>query len=368
MQKRRANDIDVWRILFTYMILIFHFDNAFGLFGHFFENFMVGWYIATDFFFVVSGFLLYKKSDNSVSAIQYTWNKIRSIYPAYIIAFLLTWIAIIYCRNEKLTIGNLCLYISDFFPEMILMQGVGLGRGWNYVNPVAWYIPIYLMAGCLIYYALVSNKKRFNNLIAPIIICICFGYLYRNYGNMDVTIAHSGATILENPPLMRGLLGMCLGVYSAQLNEILLKKIADKSISKTGHLLVKTGGIICLLLVISMSLKWGYSHADFMYLGLIFAGVTSAFLPWKAEVSEQGKTKSRLNAVIIYLSGITLYLYLYHQMFRDYLFPHFFAKTWAYSLPEKLGILVLYLVIITAFSCLIKQIISLFRSKTRKSA
>ena len=54
----KTNSIKLWRIVFTYMILIYHFDNAFPFSVE--MELAAGWYIAVEFFFIVSGYLLYR--------------------------------------------------------------------------------------------------------------------------------------------------------------------------------------------------------------------------------------------------------------------------------------------------------------------
>ena len=47
----RNNAIDFWRIIFTYMIVVFHFDTTFPYVNRL--GLTPGWYIAVEFFFIV---------------------------------------------------------------------------------------------------------------------------------------------------------------------------------------------------------------------------------------------------------------------------------------------------------------------------
>ena len=72
------------------MIMIYHFDTHFFVRSIVCEGGVFGWYIAVDFFFMVSGFLLYQKAEkdgNTLNAFGYTLGRVKKIYPAYLLAF-----------------------------------------------------------------------------------------------------------------------------------------------------------------------------------------------------------------------------------------------------------------------------------------
>ncbi len=90
----KNNSIIIWRILFTYLILIFHFDNKYCISTHF--NLAIGWYIAVEFFFIVSGYLLYSGLDKLSVKCRNGWDyfvhRFGKIYPYYLCAFLFSFI------------------------------------------------------------------------------------------------------------------------------------------------------------------------------------------------------------------------------------------------------------------------------------
>ena len=58
----KNNSIPFWRIIFTYMIVMFHFDTTFPWMREL--GLVTGWYLAVEFFFLVSGYLIYAKMDD----------------------------------------------------------------------------------------------------------------------------------------------------------------------------------------------------------------------------------------------------------------------------------------------------------------
>lgn len=73
----KSNSIEALRFIFMLIICIWHFDNVDGI---------PNGYMGVEFFFVVSGFLLYysAKKRNVVSTFDYTFAKIRRFAPEYI--------------------------------------------------------------------------------------------------------------------------------------------------------------------------------------------------------------------------------------------------------------------------------------------
>ena len=295
------------------MIMVYHFDTHFFVRSIACKGGVFGWYIAVDFFFIVSGFLLFKKAEKSkgtLSAVGYTIERIKKIYPPYILAFIVTFIVIMAVSNTALEYWKADGIINALL-EASLLQGVFICKG-PFVNYTAWYISVLIIAGFFIYLVLSKNKKLFLYALAPINILLGFLYLYKFYGSLDVTIATEGWALLT-PAMIRGLAGMSLGVYAAILSKKLQEFLNDKKAFV--RVLFKALGIGLLTFVPIASLRYGETSYDFLYLILIFAGVAIAFVPFKKE------PKPGFKKFIVYSSSLTLNMYLIHNVFREWIFP-----------------------------------------------
>ena len=107
------------------MIVVFHFDTTFPYVNRL--GLTPGWYIAVEFFFIVSGYLLYKKvqgSGGSISPWRYTLHRYKQIYPKYLISVLITFIAIVIAR--KLSPVESVDLLLDSYWELLGLQGIGL--------------------------------------------------------------------------------------------------------------------------------------------------------------------------------------------------------------------------------------------------
>ncbi|MBR5278787.1 MAG: hypothetical protein IKU23_05945, partial [Clostridia bacterium] len=90
MNTKRNGTIDLLKFAFTVMVMLYHTGYCFK-----------GGYIAVDFFFIVSGFLMAKSMkisvNNGVAAgtdtVNFILRKAKGIFPFYISAWLITFIA-----------------------------------------------------------------------------------------------------------------------------------------------------------------------------------------------------------------------------------------------------------------------------------
>lgn len=141
MQMKEKNAIYFWKIIFTYAICILHFNNIIEI------RPLMGWYIAVEFFFMVSGYLLFSSVEQGrhQSAFGYTMKRIKKIYPYYLGAFVCTFWG--YCCFNNLHGKEIVSKLLDSIWEIFLLQGCGLGRGWDYINCTLWYISVLLIVG-----------------------------------------------------------------------------------------------------------------------------------------------------------------------------------------------------------------------------
>ena len=371
MQKKNTfNTIYIWRIVFTLMIMLFHLDAIYHIWDFFDVPNSIGWYIPVEFFFLVSGFLVYQKasSEQPPTAPLYLLGRIKKIWPPYFISFILTFIVVIYRKN---IVGFFPIYehLLDNSLEIFMLHGIGLGRAWNYINPETWYISILLICSFFIYYLLINHKEAFENLIAPAIIIVCYSWLYRNNGSLDVTISSMNG-FYRNDALMRGFADMCMGVYAAKFSAFLQHKILNNEIpfGKNGILTIKISGMLSFLYVIVISMFYGFSRADFAYLLFLFYGVAVCFIPCeKFGININGEhTKSA--KIILYFSRITLYQYLLHKMYKDWILPYTFPTPSTFA--SMLLLIVTYLLSVTVSSVLLDFIIrklpKIYKALSRK--
>lgn len=330
----KNNSIIIWRILFTYLILIFHFDNKYCISTHF--NLAIGWYIAVEFFFIVSGYLLYSGLDKLSEKCRNGWDyfvlRFGKIYPYYLCAFLFSFI-FYFATNPQFSLKEMISLLSNDFFEIFALHGIGLNDGWVYVNNSSWYISIMLISGLIIYHCLIKWKDTFCNFIAPLIIIISFSNLYRTMQCIGACVETTG--VYTNLPLMRGLADMCLGILAARLTAYLKTNIKRLE-------LIRPFGVLGFLFVIICSLKYGNSTTDFLYAMILTVSIGIAFLPSDNRLIQ--------NKLMQKWSGMTMSMYFVHDAFRTFIFPAYLGIP--DSLSQKFICLLLYLVVVTVFAAI----------------
>lgn len=334
MQKKQ-NSIILWRIIFTYLIAFYHFDNSYVLTSYL--GIRNAWYIAVEFFFIVSGYLLYNNLDGLAvtckKGISYFAKRYRKIYPFYLGSFLLCFVLYVYVTGERV----IDILVTHVF-ELFCMQGIGLNVGWVYLNDTAWYISVMLIAGFIIYHCLVKWKDTFIHFAAPIIVMISYSYIYRYRCSLDAVLETEG--LFLNQALMRGLAGMCLGIFAVELSRWLQKKQLDT-------LPVRLAGVCGFLFVIVCAVKYGRSEMDFLFAAVLTVSVAIAFLPSKAKLFGYKWLQN--------WSDLTLCIYLIHYPFSEYVFAGILGVPLEFR--DRLLYLGGYLVVITLFADIFKIIV-----------
>ena len=349
----RNNTIDFWRIIFTYMIVIFHFDTSFPFVGK--MGLTPGWYIAVEFFFIVSGYLLYHKvcgDREETSPWGYTMHRYRQIYPKYLISLLLTFAVSAAIRG--LSAAESVDLLLDSYWELLGLQGIGLSRGWDYINPVNWYISVLFISGFILWYFLKRHKKAFIHLIAPVFVMIAYSNLYRISGTKNAAVDIEGFYV--NYALMKGIADMCMGVFAAKINE----RIREKQKNQTGGwrrgTTLQAAAAAGFVFVMILAAVRGNSKLDCLMALVLTLSVALAFLP--APGSFFG---CRL---IRGWSRITLNIYLLHEVFRTWIFPRLFPGK--YALHQTMLIMALYILCVTGAAVLFEYLLK-YRKKRNET-
>ena len=80
---KRNIPIEFFRFLFICVICLWHFSNV--------AMFVKHGYIAVEFFFILSGFYLYKnyRQDPEKDTFEYVLNRFKKLFPPFFISFVL---------------------------------------------------------------------------------------------------------------------------------------------------------------------------------------------------------------------------------------------------------------------------------------
>lgn len=316
----KNNSIVVWRIYFAYIIAIFHLLNSYG--------YGTSLYLATDFFFIVSGFLLAKEAEENKyeSSIKMLISKVKKYYPHYILSMAISYMVfrILNCGPQ--------LSIKEIIPEIGLIQMIGLNIK-KMVNVPTWYLSVLLICSYIIYFLITNYKKIFVEFLSPIFVIVVLTWFYRNYGYIShSSLGDRTIGIYWNIPLVLGGCMMCIGVIIYYL---------------IGAVNINVGGwkycfaeIALLGSVPILACIYKYSEIDFVILLMMAVGIAFSFA---------NKYSCNYNKYIRYFSKLSWPIYLNHNLFREiapYYIKHFSAQ-----------LMIAYLVLITIYSMLTMLIV-----------
>ena len=190
------------RFIFICIISIWHLgDNELNIFKH---------SVVVEFFFILSGFLLYKTFVKSpfTPPIDYAKHRIKRLYCEYFCALIITLIINI-IKEPANYIGQM----GSLIPEIFMIQSIGIFSGG--INPINWYIHVMLISSIFLYALLYCNAKYALNVLIPIIALSGLTYFFST-GNSVVRWETIGCIYL---PLLRGLSCMSIGVISSYVFE-----------------------------------------------------------------------------------------------------------------------------------------------------
>ncbi len=211
--KERNYTIDFFRIIFILIICIHHFQSIIN------TKFINSGYICVEFFFIVSGFFLYKsfKKNSDSTSLKYTVDRIKKLYPLYIFAFI---IMLILTTVESYFRGNLNIQKNVFtsISEVLLLQNVGIFNGG--INYPMWYLSTLIVAGFFIFELLKRDKNLYLKILGPLSILIYFAFINKNYGTLEVWDNINGIYL----PLVRTFVDMTIGcILSYIIDEYYVK-------------------------------------------------------------------------------------------------------------------------------------------------
>ncbi|MFA9376818.1 MAG: acyltransferase family protein [Lachnotalea sp.] len=267
-QNNRNYSIEFWRFIFIGAICIMHFSNSYFGVSPYFDDA----YVATEFFFIVSGYLLMKSFNknkkNKICAWKFTINKVLRLYPYYILSFIAIFIFVMI--NDKASIMDWIINLGGSVWELLFLQISGL-KCFTLFNYPTWYISAMLIVGYLIYALLELFEETCIKIIMPVAILVIYCFFSRESGSIDVW---GGSTILGvSDALMRAFAGMSLGAICYWASDALKQMQLNKRIK----IILSIVELLVFSLALGLMSQAGHTQLDFYIIGLLAVAVTVSF-------------------------------------------------------------------------------------------
>lgn len=181
-------------------------------------------------FFCISGFFMiesyYRSTQLSISsgefAIRQVTKKFKSIFPYYIIPFILFFITRLYLGGGK-EYAEIYRMIVTAIPEVLGLSGVGMK--YQYFNSVTWYISAMLLAIWICSYILHKNSDFYIYVFAPVTFILIFAYEASSKGTIISWNEFSGLVMNST---IRGVEGICMGAIMYLIKQWICSKERNK--------------------------------------------------------------------------------------------------------------------------------------------
>ena len=288
----RNKKIDLLRLVFCIMIVVYHCNKLVGKSVYFAK----GWYIAIEFFAIVSGIFLMSSMEKKLEMSCIFWKKWKGIYSVYLISYFFAFFLIQIVDHTGLKKSIKLLYRSVGNIFLFEMRGMDIFNG--YCLQGSWYISAMLWSILLIFFIFIISGKWFSQVIAPLLVILFIGYFNKTYGRIHRT--HDWNFIFYSGTI-RIAAELLLGCICYKIGQILRRKYR-----KYKRILEKME-ILLYITVIVASYFYSNSSYDFIYLVLLAIAITITF-----SFGEVSKNFLVLNKISQKGERISLLVYLNH--------------------------------------------------------
>lgn len=199
----RNKAFDLLKLLFTIIIVIHHSGYFYGVLNR--------GYIAVEFFFITSGYFLYRtyETNKTVNTLAYFKKRAYRLYPEYWFAFAVIFITLSAMHS---------LPYKDWYSpiiEFLMLQNIGI-PGLSVMNYPCWYLSVLMVGGTLVYFLLYKLSRKYFNIVAVVIIAMT--YLYLIIHSSDIEQWNTVGYVIYIP-FWRGMADMLIGTLIYQSPE-----------------------------------------------------------------------------------------------------------------------------------------------------
>lgn len=320
VKSQKNGKIELLRFLFSIAILLGHASTKqqldLGLLkvGKLLINNFFG--LGVEFFFMVSGFFLAKSAFQNVKntedigesgkTIIYTFRKLLSIYPIYVVCYLITLFLYIVLLDNNSKIKNLEIIIRSI-PSLLLIQKHGfLEKTMGH----AWYLSDLLIIGSIVYLLILKYRNIFSRIVCFILPIFIIGYINVTTSTLlDTSAWLLGGVVPKH--CLRCLSELMLGVLIYEIVMYLKKCTIKPKLLLSVHVFEIMCEIACFYLINQSKKEYNVYFLLFLFFELCIV------------FSENHLFKKIYNnPVFYYLGKLSLYIYIYQTIFRYILFDY----------------------------------------------
>lgn len=325
-KKERFHNVDFLRFILAVEIMLFHFGLFFKNSNLFFKtiyNHFGNGFICVEFFFIISGFFLFKNINTSEDTINFVKKKLIRLLPV-------KYLALGICLICSLCIKNFSFLFNKSIISLVFLNCIGF-NSYKTAPVEIWYITVLFWDSLFYFYIHKIFQKKTINLILWIITVTSCAFVLNCKPGSYAGI-YENTYIIFNPAVIRGLFGLGIGYFIAMLyTSEFVKTINLKT--KLCINIIEIYAVIYLTYYLTISNKVpGKNYLNYIiifsllfYLLLIKQGILSNFINHKI-LATLGKYAYSLYAIhwVIYL--ITSKTIWHIETFNNHPFTFFITN------------------------------------------
>lgn len=347
IMKKRNGEIDVFRFIFSVLIVVLHFSNTFKM--PYIKN---GW-IGVEFFFLTAGLFMAKnasgfhieRKDIANQTWKYSIRKIKRFYGYFLVSIFLNQII----RNIWIRHWTFSQLWEGFIKSIPTFGLFFLGTNSQDIGmnvPHSWFLSAMMVSCFILYPLLLLNYNSFIKLIFPVVSIVLLGYLFSTQKSLALS-EQFGQYI--NLGILRGIAEMALGASLYELSVWLKGKILA-----TGKKAIIISAIKYLCYLQTILFAFGVYNDKRYSLHALFFCAIGLLLSY----SEAG-IYIHSNSVTAYLGKISLPIYIFHGIFhhgiKEYYTGEMTIGLFFGSIVGSIIICVILMHIIDVFSNIMKR-------------
>lgn len=311
---QRNGKIELMRFVFSVIIAGYHLGCSLNFDRELFQK----GYLAVEFFFMVSGFLLAKSlvryhsgsSGQLISdSLRFMGKKYLSLYRYYAVVIVMTciaWIPVLHLSLKKWLIK-----VLESLPTFLLVQMAGF-RYVDWMVPV-WYVSAMLIVMFILTPVLIRWGRTYSLYFAPVIALLLWGFIWQKSGHFNVSTEWKDHVL--NLGLMRAFADISIGcTFFYIVQSGILKRFRSFALS--------AAGIFCYLIILLYTIMDIQKSAEPAIVFLTAAAVLVTF-------GNENTFRFLNNRFICFLGKASLPVFLCHSIARYYVEAYCPAE-WGY--------------------------------------
>lgn len=271
-------NLDFLRFVFILIIVCCHLQhgaiNPFYDKIHFYKTlhdwFTYSW-LPVEFFFIISGFFLFLKTDFNQKFITFAKNKLIRFIPLILFSMGCWFVA-----NIFLPIGY--AGHENIF-TILCIQNIGLTFS-NGNVPASWFISALFWTMCFYFYLYKITTKEWFNMITACIVLFCYSFWLHTSGTNTDNVAY-----VFNIGAIRALAGLGLGYFISMAYQESIDKIKNFHTNKLQTLIISATEYFLLFHLIFNTCLHKMHYGNRFILVLNFIGLFLLFLIKKGHLS-----------------------------------------------------------------------------------